>query len=604
MTGTPPLPPVAPAVTAALVGALSPRLRKRLDAAAAKLTARPLTRDGDTVRVQVDDETALALHAPTGSVLSADDIRCDCLLAPACVHRAAIATAAPVADDAPPQAPGESAAAQPATGPGTAEPPGGTVTPEQLAAAQALWSAAASALEAGIDGAGAVLQAELLGAAHTARLAALPRPATAAITVVGRLRAARAADPAHRLTDLTTALGELLHTTHGLARPEAPDAAALRGTARRTYNPGGSLRLYGLFTEPVRADSGHAGAVTWTADADGRLYNVPDVMPGGAERAATAVTRTIRLGDTALTHRELSRAGLSLSGATVTPDGRLGAGAAVRAVRATGAAWDEEPLAQLWSAPPAAQAARALDALALPEPQRPPGADLLFLDVTVVGALRETGREVLLADCGGLGVRLVAADDHPALAHRDNLRLLAMVPGLALRVVGRLVPAAHPRLRLLAVGRPPGHETVLRTPPGSGHTDLGHDRLQRGDLPPGRPVPAGTVVHEPAEAPLHLLRRRTDQAAAAGRRTLALPGRDGGDGRRLRTAGLRTGAALLDELHRAAADRGRDVFGRLLPADADRFARAWLAVALYTDSAARTLCAAAWHGPGGQEGAD
>ncbi|MEV1010983.1 hypothetical protein [Streptomyces sp. NPDC049881] len=593
MTGTPPLPPVAPAVTAGLVAALSPRLRKRLDAATAKLAGLPRTGEGETVRVRIDDGTSLELHAPTGRITSPDDIRCACLLAPACVHRAAIATAAPVADIAVPAPATTTAPEEPAT------PQEQPLTPEQLAAARSLWNAAASALEAGIDGAGAVLQAELLGAAHTARLTGLPRPATAAITVVGRLRAARAADPAYRLADLTTALSELLHTTHVLTRADLHDTArhdtaALRGTARRTYRPGGSLRLYGLFTEPVLADSGHAGAVTWTADAEGRLYTVPDVMPGGPERAATAVTRTVRLGDTALTHRELSRAGLALSGATVTPDGRLGAGAAVRAVRATGAAWDEAPLGQLWSTPPAAQAARALDALALPEPQRPPGADLLFLDVTVLGALRETGGEVLVADCGGLPLRLVAADDHPSLAHRDNLRLLAAAPGLALRIVGRIIPAAHPRLTLLAAGRPPGRDNVLRTPPGSGHTDIGHDRLQRSDLPPSRPLPGATGMAEAAEAPLHILRRRTDQAAAAGRRTLALPGRDGADAHRLRAAGLRTGAALLGELHRAAADRGRDVFGRLLPADADRFARAWLAASLYADSAARTLCAAAW----------
>ncbi|MEU1544081.1 hypothetical protein ABZ461_39605, partial [Actinacidiphila glaucinigra] len=48
------LPPVAPAVTAELVEALSPRLRKRLDSAVAKLAARPAAVDGDTVRIAVD----------------------------------------------------------------------------------------------------------------------------------------------------------------------------------------------------------------------------------------------------------------------------------------------------------------------------------------------------------------------------------------------------------------------------------------------------------------------------------------------------------------------------------------------------------------------
>lgn len=95
------LPPVAPSVTAELVEALSPRLRKRLDAGVAKLTARPVVREGDTVRIAVDDDTDLELHAPGGSVTRADAIRCGCLLAPDCLHRAAAASAAPVADDAP-----------------------------------------------------------------------------------------------------------------------------------------------------------------------------------------------------------------------------------------------------------------------------------------------------------------------------------------------------------------------------------------------------------------------------------------------------------------------------------------------------------------------
>ncbi|MYS46576.1 hypothetical protein GTY23_36415, partial [Streptomyces sp. SID5998] len=61
MSPQPQLPPVAPSVTAELVEALSPRLRKRLDAGVAKLLARPAVRAGDTVRIAVDDETDVVL---------------------------------------------------------------------------------------------------------------------------------------------------------------------------------------------------------------------------------------------------------------------------------------------------------------------------------------------------------------------------------------------------------------------------------------------------------------------------------------------------------------------------------------------------------------
>ncbi|MFB7289367.1 hypothetical protein [Actinacidiphila glaucinigra] len=566
------LPPVAPAVTAELVEALSPRLRKRLDAAVAKLAARPVVVDGDTVRISVDDDTDLELLAAGGTVTRAADVRCGCLLAPDCLHRAAAASAAPVAEAPGPAAEGALPEPEGETAP-AAEPE--TATPEQRAAAGALRAAGAAALDAGIDGSGAVVQAELLRAAHSARLAGLPRAAAAAVSVVTRLRAARAADPGHRLADLVAALRELLGTAHRVPHANGTELAAVRGTARQPYTPDGSLRLYGLFSEPVLTASGYAGAVTWTTDADGRLCTVSDVAPGGPGRATGAADRAVRIGDTALTHRELSRAGLAVSGATVSPTGRLGAGAAVRAVRASGAAWTAEPLDRLWRVPVAEQAVRALGA----------GDGLLFLDVTLVGTVREAGGDCLLARCDDLTIRLAAAHDHPALPNRDNLRLLADAPGTRLRVIARLDPAPHPRALLLATSHPADPEARV---------DTGLDRLQRADLPAGAPAVPLPAPDAPDEAPVHLLLRRVHQAASGGRRVLALPTSSSPDTRRLRRAALPTAADLIDDLHRAAADRGRDAFGRLLPADTERFALAWLAAAVYSDELSRALCAAAW----------
>ncbi|MEV7142052.1 hypothetical protein [Streptomyces tauricus] len=594
------LPPVAPSVTAALVQGLTPRLRKRLDAGITKLADRPRVRDGDTVRIAVDDDTHLELHAPGGSVTSVDAIRCGCLLAPDCLHRAAAASAAPIAESEP-EAAGEPApVSEPGAVAGSDRGAGATpdttsvltavsetVTPEQRAAALAMYDAAAAVLEAGTDGAGAVLQAELLRAAHIARVSGLPRVAASAVSVVTQLRAARGTDPAYRLTDLTAALRDVLMTAHRLPDSTDADFADLRGSARQPYAPDGSLRLYGLFSEPVLTATGYAGAVTWTADADGRLYTVSDVAPGGSGRAVGAADRAVRIGDTALTHRELSRAGLAVSGATVSPTGRLGAGAGVRAVRAAGSAWSEAPLDRLWAAPVAEQVSRALTT---------GGDGLLFLDVTLVGTVREAAGDCLLADCDGLTLRLAAAHDHPALPHRDNLRLLATAPGIRLRVVARLDPAPVPRARLVAT-RHPGDAGA--------HVDLGLDRLQHADLPAAATAPTGAATGSPAapldEAPLHLLRRRVHQAASAGRRVLAFPGDSAADSRRLSRYGFACAGDLLDELHAAAADRSRDVFGRLVPADVNRFARAWLAAAHYTEEVDRELCAAAW-GAAGQGG--
>ncbi|MFE2016690.1 hypothetical protein ACFW9O_01385 [Streptomyces sp. NPDC059499] len=598
------LPPVAPEVTATLVENLSPRLRKRLDAAVAKLGARPAHRDGDTVTIAVDDETDLRLHAPGGVVATADGITCGCLLAPACVHRAAAACAAPTADSAPEPA-GQPApeAAEFAPHPDDTGTSTSTSTdncidtptvhapdvagPAQRAAADALWSAAAAVLEAGVDGAGAVAQASLLRAAHTARLEQLPRAAGAALSVVTLLRAARAGDPSYRTAELVTALAELLGTAHRVGTASGAELDAVRGRARRPYSPDGSLRLYGLFTEPVVTASGHGGVRTWVAGPGGRLCTVGDVAPGGVGRALGVADRAVRLGESALTHRELGRAGLAVSGATVSPDGRLGAGKGVKAVTARGAAWTEPPLAALWETPPSQQAARALRSTSRYADPDGGGSDLLFLDVELRGAVREPGGTCLLAWCDGVPVRLAVADDDPALAHRDNLMLLAGAPGARLRIIGRLVPALHPRLALLACSHPTGEGTV----------DLGFDRLRRADLPvpdarthPALPEPGNAGAH----SPLHLLERRVEQTVPAGRAALGMLGDVSAEARRLRRAGLPTAAGLLASLCASAAQRERDPFGRLLPADTDGFAAHWLSAARYTSAVSESLCAAAW----------
>ncbi|MEU9674235.1 MULTISPECIES: hypothetical protein [Streptomyces] len=639
------LPPVAPEVTATLVEGLSPRLRKRLDAAVTKLAARPVHRDGDTTRIEVDDETELRLHAPGGVVAQVENVTCGCLLAPACVHRAAAACAAPTADLAPepaeqptPEAAGPASAdadaatgavathpasaTDPATamvpasathrssgtdsppGPGTAPgltpdaapAPPETATPDQCAAADALWAAGAAALEAGVDGAGAVAQSALLRAAHTARLRQLPRAAGAALSVVTLLRAARASDPSYRTAELVTALAELLGTARRVATATGTELAAVRGRVRRPYSPDGSLRLYGLFTEPVVTDSGHGGVRTWVAGADGRLFTVGDVAPGGVGRALGVADRAVRLGDSALTHRELGRAGLAVSGATVSPDGRLGAGKSVKAVTARGAAWTEPPLAALWETPPAEQAARALRSTSRYADPDGTGSDLLFLDVELLGAVREPGGTCLLAlGEGGVPVRLTAADDDPALAHRDNLALLAAAPGTRLRIIGRLIPAAHPRLTLLACSHPTGEGTI----------DLGLDRLRRADLPDPA-APAHFAPPQPAgpgaQSPLYLLERRVEQTVPAGRAALGLLGDVTAETRRIRRGGLPTAAGLLTALCASAAQRERDHFGRLLPADTDGFAAYWLAAARYSASVSESLCSAAWNPTGEVQG--
>ncbi|MFB6892240.1 hypothetical protein ACFCX4_23350, partial [Kitasatospora sp. NPDC056327] len=531
-------------------------------------------------------------------------------------------------------------------------------TAAERAAVEHLHRVGGAVLAAGVGGAGAVLQAELLRAAHRARLIGLYRPATVAVAVVTRIRAARSGEPDHRLADLVAGLRELLGLTAALAllagerstpaasaaapggtaartpppdgpggpdahggppgpaAPPGPGPAELRGVARQVYAPAGGLRLYGLFAEPILTAT-HAGVLTWAVDAGGGLHTMAEVMPHGdataaAPQAVGAGNRTVRLGDAMLSHREFTRAGLAVQGATRSAAGRLGAGASVRAVRAAGAAWTAGPLAGLWGVPPAVQVARALEAAASPPETRPAGSDLLFLDVTLLGAVPygQGGELRLLAECGGTVLALRAAHDHPGLAHRGNLALLATAPGLRLRVIGRLERSARPELRLLAAGEPPQPsagrdpaEPALALPADrAGRVNLGLERLQTADLtlpPAGSDRPAGPAAPEevPPATPVHLLARRVEQAVTGGRAALALGSRAvGGDSARLRSAGLSTGASLLDGLFAAAVDHRRDVFGRVVADDHDGFTAAWLAAAWYEEELASALCVTAWSG--------
>ncbi|MET8859379.1 hypothetical protein, partial [Streptomyces sp. NPDC004579] len=475
-----------------------------------------------------------------------------------------------------------------------------------------LWRAAAALLGAGVPAAGAVPQAELLRAAHTARLAGLHRAEAAALRVVRGLRGARARQDGHRLADLVAQLRELLLTT-ALLGAQAP-GPALIGTARRAYRPGGSLRVHGVCSEPVISATGYGGVVTHVVSDDGRWYSVADVKPGGPARAQGAATATVALGSGNLDHAQLSRGGLLISGATVSSDGRLGSGKGVRATPLTGGSWTSGPLAALFGRPLAEAVAERLGAApdADPEHTEQAARELVGCDLVLVGAVGDhlIARELPAGrpDTEGVLMRLAPAADHPGLTHTANFRRLASRPGLRLRVVGRLDPDRAATLRPLAVAPLPGTEATLRLPAEwQGHADLGYNRLEGSHFPPpdvvGAPsLPAGDgmsdIAPDPlAQAPLWRLRRLVEVAVSGGRRAVAEPARDGdlrGDGAALRRGGFPTAADLAAGLTAEADRRTRDVFGRTGGADPDRYARAWLAAAVYLAGVERALVQATW----------
>ncbi|MFC8424025.1 hypothetical protein ACFUN7_24630 [Streptomyces sp. NPDC057236] len=707
----PSLPPVAPEVFASAVESLTTRLRDRLDAAVEALAATPVTTEDGTVRVRCGEDVRVTLApGPSGTVTASGQTHCTCLLAPRCLHLAAVLGAcpvagttpaagadgpadqvrpadadagrtpapAPVADttpaagaDGPARSTGRARLAGPAQGPaetggshgapgqdraadagrrtgadhraasgrpaddgrrpapgrpGDVDPPpvpvrstgrdrdagpgqdraadagrragaDSTAVPgrpgagteplagservpsaDRIRAASGLWTAAAAVLSAGAAGAGAVLQAELLRAAHTARLAGLHRAEAAALDVVRHLRDERDPYRPRALAALVDALRELLLVTHRL-RSADPDPALI-GAVRHHHRPDGPLRLYGVCREPVIGPGGLGGVVTHLVDDDGHAYTLPDVKPGGPARARRAGTAHVALRSFLSDHFRVSRGGLIVTGAVVAPDGRLLPEPGVRATFAAGRPW-----------PPSD-----------PDPDGAgPTGSLTVRDVEIAATDGEDLLARVLPGRAGGPVRLAPALRHPSLAHTANLRRLGEHPGLRIRVVGRLDPDRVATLRPLAVAPVPGTGATLRLPDDwRGRADLGYDRLRDDHFPADPPSPPGPAPAGPVDdSPLWRVRRLVELAVAGGRRAAAEPARGDdlrGHAAALRRDGFVTGAALAAALGTVAADRTRDAFGRVTEGGPDRYTAQWLATAVYLTGTEAALRRDNWLG--------
>ncbi|MFF5004095.1 hypothetical protein ACFY3G_14770 [Streptomyces phaeochromogenes] len=692
-TTTPlPLPPVAPEVFASAVESLTTRLRGRLDAAVEALAAAPVTAECGTFAVRCGEDALVTLAPdPSGTVTDTEQAHCTCLLAPRCLHRAAVLGACPIAvteparpvviapsvlsgpgaaaeltGAVPPTEPGCSAGAGrspepdrptdgirpteqvsttervrpaepnqlagPGTGPEPARAPADAPTgptAAQIRAASGLWTAAAAVLSAGTAGTGAVLEAELLRAAHTARLTGLHRAEAAALSVVRCLRTTRDPYSPGRLTELVTALRELLLVAH-LLKAGAPEPALI-GAVRRNHRPDGSLRLYGICREPVIGADDLGGVVTHLLDDDGRWYTLRDVQPGGPARARRAGTALVAIRSFLSDHFRVSRGGLIISGATVSPEGRLLAESGVRATFAAGRPWTEAAPATVFARPLAESAAVRFPASRVGDPggagdhkgtgdpesagyARP----LIGCDVEIAAA---DGEDLLVRElpCGGDAFadgrpnpggpfRLAPAHSHPALAHTANFRRLGARPGLRIRVLGRLDPDRVTTLRALAVGPVPGTETTLRLPHDwQGRADLGYDVLLSDHFPPNIPSPSppspspdfSSCAVTSADSPLWRVRRLVELAVTGGRRIAAESTRGSdheGHAAVLRRSGLVTGSDLLTALGAVAGRRSLDVFGRHSGADPDQYATQWLATAVYLAAAEANLRHGTWPG--------
>jgi len=561
----------SPGLMATLTGLVPARLVKKLDQnpSAAKAWAW----DGLVVRTDTDETVTLA---PVDGVVSAiEHVRCTCLLSPRCFHVLAVAAALELEGG---DAPSEASEAVVAPVP-RAPVPVETVTPTvgQRAAGRLALRVAEDLLRAGAAGAGAVLQSELLRLVHEARVEGAYRLSGAALRAVRGVRALRAEEPAFSTADLVADLEDLLFAAHHLEGSGAVPGTVV-GVARRAYEPRGHLRLTGLLCEPVIARGGYAGVTSWVVDEKGNLFTISDILPAGPSRARGAYDVAIALGDTSIPHRALCREGLFVQDATASEDLRLGAGKAVKAVRASGAtSWADAGPATRFAEPFAAQLARAFAALAVPEEQRARTATALFFEGTVIG---HDGR-ALFVEVAGVGpLRLVSPDDHEELRYHENLRQLSRAAGKVVKVIGRLVPDARATVAALAVSAGP---EILPVPDAlSQRVNLGLDVLQAADVGGGRVTELTTAFESRALDPLHPLRRRLERLAIHGVRSLPTEAGPVVDSERaaLERALLVRGSHVLGALYEGAraSTRGEP-----------RLARAFLTGVIYERTATRSL---------------
>lgn len=486
-------PRAAPTLLAALTALVPARILKRLDAAPRSADAWSWSED----QVTTEAGEVVSLSASDGVIYEVSQLRCTCLLSPRCFHVLAVAASLETAEGAAPS----SSSPEP-----TPEAAQLSVDADQRAIALRTLELLGDWLLVGTSAAGAVLQGELLRVVHEARISNASRLGGAALRVVRGARALRSAQPEFSAQELLGDLRDLARTARLLATRQEVEADVI-GRARRDYTNIGNLRLFGVGCEPVVAQSGHSGVVSYVCEERGRLFTLNDVLPADPSRALGAYDIAILMGDTSLSHRELSRSGLFVQEATASPDMRLGAGRQVKAVRATQtSSLRGAEVEQLFATSLDEQLDRALAATS-------PTEALVFVEAQVLGSAQGD----LMVAVQDVPLRVVPTESHPSLPFRENLTLLSELVGRSLRIVARVSPERPRTLAGITVEVGP---EALTLPDDLGQRiNLGLDVLRRAYLV----APQKTNLEFEAHAaldPLAPLRRRLVALALHGAASL------------------------------------------------------------------------------------
>ncbi|RRD05947.1 hypothetical protein EII34_04475 [Arachnia propionica] len=314
---------ISPAVLAGIVEALAPRVRKRVDA----LLASP-----PELATVVDFGNATVRVAEVDRVTDQAQLTCDCLLAPACAHRAVVALLLPVADE-------------------EENPPPADAAPEPVRAESSRTPLRAAQRDAVTIALTHLRRVLLIG---TTRLSAADRGDLAAD--LHRMRTFGLVTADRALTGYVSSLrgrgrpnlagfASALLNLHRLEQLGPGDPSGdLLGRARETYRDVGGLRLTPLCAEPILTASGFAGSQVTFNDAGGRVWKLTRVRPGTARDVPTHYLAGETWAGISDSHAVLSRHRLLISDATARDDGRLGGGRQVRAARGEAVAgWEHLP---------------------------------------------------------------------------------------------------------------------------------------------------------------------------------------------------------------------------------------------------------------------
>lgn len=612
-------PMILPGVLADMTAAAPARLQKKLDKSPNVASSWSWSADDTVWTVAAGEETVRLQAAVIGS---ADDVACTCLLAPRCFHVLAVLSVLDIAAETDVEADIETGVETDSqihaeTGSGTAEAAETLRTAPQVAAVERPVLTAgqqqavadvrrvlAKIVSAGLRAAGTVLQSRLLRAIHACRSEGLHRLAAATLRIMTNIRQVRVDSDAFACAQASADLLEALEVAHCLSPAAGSDgaaglkmaarqtatpagvAASWIGTARRRFHPVSHLKLYGLCCEPILTRSGYSGVVTWMMDDDGWLCTLSDVQPGGADRIPQAWRSGVSVAGLALPHRELSRRSLLISKATRSRDGRLGGAESARAVAVDGAGWDAAPILAAFARSYEEQVDGAFAARRLPEAERPAGADLLFLEVTVLGC---AGADLIVRTHCARVLRLGIQIDTDGVSFRENIVMLSRAPGLRIRCVVRIDFQRAGCGLLLSVGPPTDvsegpqlrfEEAVCF------HADFGLDVIERGQLTTAErspvtidPEAAGVVEYQDQE---DVLTRWLQAIVLGGRHAVPTGAVDVAvqDAGRLNRQLRPTAAAVLCRLVESAVATQTDILGVRFPVDDASLAENWLAAAI------------------------